>query len=297
MGVGCDGRSGVRGAAPSPVAVSALVIALGLAQGCSGDRIVVAQEREGPGGEADEPGASDAVGSEGEPGVALLETCPSSPVERRELLGCWPTRQIGSWLGYFIGVPRYPTRDGASQEFPAGDLLMRLDLDGNGELRFAGPEGATEQDPCAGVALSDCPELGRVRVGFGYRLEEIELADPLDPPAAALGAAPPRGGERMSFRIRLGEPWQGRCGESSVAGGSACESGACAKAQGLPPTSELAVDEAACLCGALGCVVRAPSLHISLRMSEDGLALRGSYTPDAGGVPEARLEFLRVRDP
>jgi hypothetical protein len=291
-------RPSVCGAeASSAPARSALVAVLGLLLACSGDRIVVAQEQERPGSEGDEAGGSDAVGSAGQPGVALLETCPPSPGERRALLGCWPTRHIGNWLGFFIGVPRYETLDGTSEEFPTGDVLMRVALDGTGELRFGEPASTAEPDPCAGVALSECPELGRVRVGFDYRLDEMEFEDADRSASAAPGAAPLRGGERMSFRIRLGEPWEGRCAEVSVPGGSACESGSCAKARDLPPTSDPGADDPACRCSGLGCVVRAPSLHISLRMSEDALALRGVYTPDDGRVPEARLEFLKVRDP
>jgi hypothetical protein len=300
MGGGFGDRPSERGAnASSAVArPSALAAALALLLACSGDRIVVAEERGGPGRIDDELDGDDPIGGAGAPGVALVETCPSSPAERRELLGCWPAPHIGTWLGFFIGVPRYERLNGASEEFPTGDVLLRLDLDGTGELRFDDSARAGEPDPCAGVPLSECPGLGRLRAGFGYRLDEIALVDP-DPGAtsAAPGEAALGRGGRVSFRIRLGEPWEGRCVEPPVAGGSACESGACAKAQGLPPTPEITTDEPACLCGALGCLVRAPSLSISLRMSEDGHALRGAYTPDDGRIPEARLEFLKAPDP
>jgi hypothetical protein len=277
---------------------SVLAAALGLVLACSGEHIIVAEERGHPDRDGDDPGGSGAVGSEGEAGVPLLATCPASPAARRELLACWPSQHIGTWLGYFIGVPHYQRLDGTREEFPTGDLLLRLDLDGTGKLRFAEAATADEGDPCEGVPLSECPELGRLRAGFDYGLEEIELQD-ANPgtPSAAPGQAELRSGARMSFRIRLGEPWQEQCAPSSVAGGPACQSGACAKSQGPPSTSEAGTGEPVCLCDALGCLVRAPSLRIGLRMSEDGLALRGDYTPEGGGVAEARLEFLRVLEP
>jgi hypothetical protein len=281
-------------AMPSALAVGLLLLA------CSGERIIVAEEHAVAVATGVDADAGDVTGAGGESGVALLEGCPPSPAQRRELLGCWPTRHVGTWRGYFIGAPRYETLDGAGEEFPAGDLSLHLDPDGNGQLSFGADTGAAEaEDPCSGVALSGCPALGRLRLGFGYRLEEIELVDPdrgetpRDPEQASL-----RVGEQMSFAIRLGEPWQDRCTDRTPGSETACGDGACAKAAsgltpGAAPGSGSSEDAEGCLCGAQGCFVQAPSLRIRLRMSEEGKALRGVYTPDAPGLPDARLEFVR----
>jgi hypothetical protein len=299
---GFDVRPSRLGARPRRAAAPACGAALAMLLGCSGEPIIVAEERQmaGGGGAPDEGAVA---GTGGETGIAVVEDCPLSPAERTELLGCWPTQHVGTWRGYFIGVARYETRDGAGEEFPPGYLVLHLDLDGTGHLTFTDGTSVDALDPCSGLALSGCSELGRLRMGFDYTLEDIQLVEPkLEGPLPPPGEPVLRAGESMSFQIRLGEPWNDLCPQPSpsLPSEAACESGACAKAApGVHPDPAPAAeaDDPACSCNALGCIVRAPSLRVSLRMSEDGNALRGAYEPDAGGISGARLEFLKERAP
>lgn len=285
-------------------------VALALAAlACSGSSFVVGEERPGAAGlgedEVDGPGVVDP--SEPAPDVALLEDCPPSPVERRSLLGCWPTRHVGRWRGFFIGLPRYETLDGGGAEFPRGDVLLELGVDGAGELRFGvAPTEVTASSsapvPACGGPSSpqECTDPGLLLAGFRYRLEVMELFDAEEAPASRIAGEPRvRFGERMSFVVQVGQPWEAVCADVEAA--IACAPGECARLPERPgavePTGGVNPEAPACRCEASGCEPRGASLSISLRLSDDGLALRGTYTPNDASLGQARLEFAKDSTP
>jgi hypothetical protein len=269
-----------RGAAQR--ALLALLLASPVA--CSGDVLVVAEERIEPPPDMGGPDANDSPEVR-QPGIGVPASCPGSPGERQGLLGCWPTRQVGDWRGYFIGAPLYTLRAGEGDvEFPPGALWLALGVDGAGTLRFGDASSAEgcDRDP----ESERCASVGRVLEGFVYRLEDIALLDADgEAPPRIQGEPPLRLGEQMSFVVRLGQPWEGLCPEPSAGAASG------GVLPGAEPDAEGA--EPLCACGSEICRVTAPYLSMSLVMSEDGEALRGVYTPSDPDLPTARLEFRR----
>lgn len=282
--------------------------------GCSGDALLVGEERPRA-----EPGADDLEGPGGigpavpPVDVALVSDCPPSPEERRALVGCWPTHHLGSWRGFFIGVPRYETIDGAGAEFPAGDVLLELGVSGAAQLRFGvPPEGSVARDPEGSLCgprevAPGCPAPGHVLAGFAYQLAELELFDPMLAPAARIAGEPPlQLAESMTFVVRVSEPWDTWCAREGPERELSCAGGDCPAGDWFPPpgaaidaAASAAADGRGCLCDDSSCRSDAPSvsLSISLQMSADGNALRGSYTPNDARIGQARLEFRKDSDP
>ncbi len=273
-----------------------------LCAACAGESLLVGEERPlaGAGGDATGP---DVVGSAGQDGVALFEQCPTSPGQRQELIGCWPTRHVGRWSGFFIGAPRHETRDGAGADFPPGELQLSLGDDGAGELTFGGTDAADPACDASG-GHPGCPQPGRLWPGFRYRLAEVELFDPKDDDAdpAIAGELPLRRAESMGFQVAVGQPWETWCAAQPAPSGG-CGEGACAKESRLPSASGAPdLGEAdgppappGCRCDAEGCHPDAPTLAFELRMSGDGEALRGAYQPNDQSVGAATLELTRDR--
>ncbi|HWO07879.1 MAG TPA: hypothetical protein VNN80_00325 [Polyangiaceae bacterium] len=285
-----------RGAGLRRVALPALLApALG---GCVGDRIVIAGQRPPVLTELGSPDAGD--GSDAglvRPGIGVPAQCPGSPGERRQLLGCWPTRQVGSWQGYFLGIPRYETPDGASAEFPPGDVAMHLGNDGVGSFSV----GVSPAPAVAGCDVRQdaaCEGFGALLAGFEYGLEQVELEDAGERgvPRVA-GEPPPHAGERMSFAIRLGQPWDAWCSSDAPCEGGPCPMARTGGPASAPREAELAARQVSCRCGPDRCVPEAPTLALVLTMSTDGRALRGGYLPRDPRLPEVGLELLRVDEP
>ncbi len=270
FGLRRDGpRLGQRGRV-SYAAGSALI---SFALGCGGDGLVVGEEmaRVGDVGSGEsESTAATAAGSNA--AVALVAECPPSPAERQALLGCWPTRHLGRWRGFFMGNPSYELANGSVRDFPLGDLVLTLELGGSGSLTFgaaappAPPTAAGDAPLCAGtLPAAGCLGPLQIIVGFVYSLEQIEMLDAdVEPNSRITGELPLPIGERLYFGIPLGQPWQ---------------------------------TDAPRKCGAEGCFVVGQSLPISLTMSEDGQALRGAYVPLAQNQRPGRVEFLRESGP
>jgi hypothetical protein len=265
---------------------------------CAGDRIVV-------GGQLPptitelvdaDAGAGRDGGTSGS-GVSTRAECPDSPGERRELLGCWPTRQVGRWQGFWLGLPRYEMADGAGAEFPPGDVVMRFNVDGAGTFSV-GQRASQAAGACGpGLDAGSCAPVGELLGGFEYRLEQIRLLDAGErgTPRVA-GEVLPRAGELMEFEIRLGEPWDGACLDE--ASGS-CPGGVCpAATNAMASLLEAAGGpQVPCLCGPDRCVAEAPTLALALTMSEDGRALRGVYRPRDARLPAVGLELVRLEEP
>jgi hypothetical protein len=299
------GASGVCQRALGPWLEASAVCSLLLIGGsCAGEALVVGEERPSPGAGGEGPGPSAVAGSAGRGGVALLEQCPTSPGQRQELLGCWPTRQVGRWRGFFIGAARHETQGGTLEEFPTGELELSLGDGGAGELTFGVVPGVEEAGPCDDLgAHPGCSPPGRLLPGFPYGLVEIELFDPEDDTQVRIaGELPLRRAERMAFRVALGQPWDSWCADQAAPKGG-CGDGACAQAPtppGAPPAADPGATESpapppGCRCGAEGCRPDAPMLSFELRMSEDGDALRGTYIPSDPSVGTVSLELTRER--
>jgi hypothetical protein len=106
----------------------------------------------------------------------------------------------------------------------------------------------------------------------------------------------------MQFLVMLGQPWETWCAEQPAPKGACGADAACSEPPRVPAPSAVApgagdAPSAACRCAESGCSPNATSLSMSLRMSDDGEALRGVYTPASGRVDPARLEFTRERQP
>lgn len=277
-----------------------LLLALG---SCSGDSLVIGLERPRP-ADDEEDAVSLVNGAAPASEVALLLDCPPSPEERQAAPGCWPTPHLGYWRGFFVGVPRYETLDGSGAEFPTGDVLLMLGIDGVGHLVFGAPQSGPMPMAAPVLPLCDpdapaprCSAPGLIIPGFAYRLEQLELLDRDLGPEPRIGGEPrPTLGERLSFRVRVGEPWDAWCAEREP-GRGACAGGDCTGALPAAPASSDApaagLDPAGCLCTATECVSAAPALWIELSMSDDGDALRGTYTPSDPTLDDARLEFVK----
>jgi hypothetical protein len=271
--------------------------ALGLA--CTGESLLVGEERPTSDRVADDAvldGGVDAHAPE-----VVLQGCPPSPAERQATSGCWPTRHLGRYRGFFIGSPRYERLDGSGEPFPTGGLQLVLAVDGTGELTFGGQNASSDRESCAGVSSARCASIGRLLPGFAYRLEKIELLDPKDEPPRIAGEPPLPGVETMSFSVWLGQPWDTWCAGQTLPKAS-CRSSECAATPAEPaPVVGVAgtgnAGASVCRCGELECRPEASSLSISMRLSEDRLALRGIYEPADAGFGIARLELRREREP
>ncbi|HTV18088.1 MAG TPA: hypothetical protein VMG12_05440 [Polyangiaceae bacterium] len=227
--------------------------------------------------------------------------------------GCWPPRHVGRWRGYFIGTPLYETPDGASAEFPIGDLVLNLDEDGAGTLTFGvPPEGVAASDrplvPCApGDVAPECPVWASVLANFAYQLDQLALFDPEQAkvPTRFNGEPLPQRAEHMDFVVHAGEPWDTWCTQEPEIE-DRCTGGDCGSGDGLPPSAaafehplEQGVAPSGCRCDAAECRADGPLLSISLQMAgiEERPVLRGTYTATDPRIGSATLEFAKDRYP
>jgi hypothetical protein len=265
---------------------------------CTGDRIVVGGRLPPVISElVDGDAGVDRDGGTSTSGVGMRAQCPESPGERRELIGCWPTRQVGRWQGFWLGLPRYETAIGEALEFPPGDVVMRFGDDGAGTFTVG------ESSPAAPAACGPdldagaCAPVGELLGGFGYRLEQIRLQDAGQRGIPRVAGEPlPRAGELMAFELRLGQPWDGSCtGEAPLdCVGAACPAARLGRSS---VAGEGLTSPVTCRCGAEQCVADAPTLALSLTMSDDGQALRGAYRPRDARLPAVGLELVKQREP
>ena len=293
-GVRLSARQSSGAATFSHVALGAVLLA------CAGDRIVVGGQTPPAITElVDSDAGANRDGGTSSSGVGVRAQCPDSPNERRELLGCWPTRHVGRWQGFWLGLPRYETADGAGAEFPPGDVVMRFNVNGAGTFSVGVLSSAAPGVCGAGLDAGACARLGDVLGGFAYRLEQVRLHDAGErgTPRVA-GEIVPRAGELMEFELRLGEPWDASCTEAAP---TSCQGSVCPAAR----TDETAhatpegtgVAEVPCRCGAERCIAEAPTLALALTMSEDGQALRGAYRPRDARLPAVSLELFKGDGP
>lgn len=305
----CHPRSGV-----------ALVHAFAALLACGGERMVVGEEVPLQG--EDDTGTDDASAR----GISVVADCPSSPEERKVRLGCWPSPHVGRWRGFLLGNPMYETARGGRIEFPLTDIVLSVDPFGSARLSFGDPvyfqppAGSGDAYLCAGRSPSvGCTAAEGIIEGYAYPLEDLALFDatvattPLAADEFAL-----RIGAGLTFDVPLDEPWRVWCALQEPERGSCAAEryGAAALGcyrLGVAPDS---VDNDACLviegevtrsvdCGWLaarenapcrctddGCSTVRAALSMSLRLSNDGQALRGRVLAPQGREL-GHLEFLR----
>jgi len=226
---------------------------------------------------------------------------------------CWPTRHVGRWHGFATTSPQYHHRRALPFEYPSGDLLLELDEQGRATLTFsASPEQPRARLDDAGLDLDagpssvaadastgidggmagDAGAVGRVDAGaqhpedagarldagvagsrpalglaldFPYRLRELKMS------GAALGRRPTD--PRVDFSLLIAEPWGDVCAAS---------------------LAQLDPELAPCVCAADVCSPDPGLLTVTLSLSADGRALRGSARSEAPeGVLAAGWEFVR----
>lgn len=237
-------------------------------------------------------GEGSATGSSGGSDRTLEPRCADAAGARVADAECWPTRHVGSWRGFVTGDARYRHVLPEPLELPSGEVLLEIDPQGTGTLAFASDAalpacsgGATSPASAdAGAAGADAGDAGQVETS-GSSCRTGDAGAPSAPRPGLLldhryllnglsmtGAAELERKEdpRVSFSLLIAEPWRDWCGS--------------------PP---LDPGNAACSCDAGSCSVSPDTLQVSLSLSRDGLALRGTIgsSSDAGLV--AGLELLR----
>jgi hypothetical protein len=300
-----------------------LLHAFGALLACGGQRMVVGEELPG----ADPNDARGEGTGDGRPsGISVVAECPSSPEERQVRLGCWPTRHVGRWRGFLLGNPVYETLRGEIMEFPLTDIVLSVEPFGAARLSFGEPApflppaGPGDAYLCAGRSPSvGCPAAESIIVGYEYALEDLELFDASVAATAHMtDEFAPRIGEQLSFDVPLDAPWRlwcelqeperGPCPvEQYGAAALGCQSAStapdslddetCQVTEGEVTRSVdcgwLAARESApCSCNEDGCSILHATLAMTLRLSNDGRALRGSVLTPLG-TELGHLEFLR----
>jgi hypothetical protein len=186
---------------------------------------------------------------------AREQRCDDLATRRALDAECWPTRHVGRWHGFVTGDAQYWHLLASPFAYPSGDLLLEVDARGAASLTFfAGDAGAAD----AGVSGPATPGL---LLGFRYELLGVRMTG---------GPAEDRHRDpRMDFSLILAEPWSASC-------------------------AAIAADAGPCACTRDGCGVASESVLVTLALSADGQALRGSARSEHAG--EASLvgwEFVR----
>jgi len=275
--------------------------------GCSGDAFLIGESANS---------AGDSLGG-GRPPPQPEDRCDDVAALRRLDGACWPTRHVGRWQGFVTTSPYYHHRQPAPFEFPSGELLLEIKAEGVGTLTFSASRSARPEDagsspdavgdggaggtaPNAGDAggldagaerasagatagagsvsetAADAgapldaavpasePALG-LALGFPYQLQQLAMSGG---PIGARQADP-----RLDFTLLFAEPWSAYCGSLS---------------------RELGPEIGPCLCPPDGCGPDQELLSVTLSLSADAQALRGtarSLGPD--GLIAAGWEFVR----
>jgi hypothetical protein len=252
---------------------SALLLALLLA-GCDDRSLVV--------GESSASSGFDGAGRSNEP------RCADAAILRANDEECWPTRHVGHWRGLVTGDARYRHVLAQPFEFPSDEVLLDIDLQGTGTLLFssaagdgascAGDAGASSAElrADAGVGASDAGALscrasdGGVQGGPqpGLVLDHRYSLDGLGMQGSAERER--RQDRLVTFSLLIAAPWRELCT--------------------APPLDPAA---SPCSCNADGCDISSETLQVSLSLSRDGEALRGSIYSSNDAALAAGLELVR----
>lgn len=296
-----------RSPAAREPACGACLLPLGLLlAGCSGNAFLI--------GESSSDGSD--LGGERADRPEPEDNCPDLAELRLLDSGCWPTRHVGRWHGFVTSSPHYHHRLATALEYPSNDTLLELSEQGIATLTFssrarpvpvrdagldpalgpvlgpvldaglqldagasvdagdagavdAGGQGAlAERDQDAGARLDagitgGGPALG-LALDYPYRLRELRMS------GGPIGRRP--ADPRLDFSLLIAEPWSDAC--TSLAG--------------------LAPELGPCVCTADACGPDPELLTVTLSLSADGQALRGTaLSQGPGGVLAAGWEFIR----
>lgn len=255
-----------------------VLLGLGLA-GCDARALVV--------GDSPERGS---LGGGARPSEAR---CPDAAGERASDGECWPTRHVGRWRGLVTGSARY-LHGSTELELPSGEVVLEIEPQGTGTLSFApdraplacaggasgagtdaglaGGDAAVIQDPEAQAAsgsacsAADAGAPGVPRPGlvldYRYTLEGLSMS--------GASVRERREDPRVSFSLLIAEPWRDWCNGAAVA-----------------------ADPAPCSCNRDGCSASTDALEVSLSLSRNGQALRGTLGSPTDEELAAGLELVR----
>jgi len=213
---------------------------------------------------------------------------------------CWPTRHVGRWRGFVTTSPYYHHRRAAPFEYPSGELLLEVSDEGTATLRFSAlsarppPASDAGRDAGTGSAAADAGDAGLVdagaehaslvagaegaedagsrpdasvaggppalglALGFPYHLRELRMSGG---PIAARQTDP-----QLDFSLLIAEPWSELCAAAPA---------------------ELDLELGPCVCTADTCGPDPELLNVSLSLSADAEALRGSARSQAPEGPLA----------
>jgi hypothetical protein len=192
-----------------------------------------------------------AVGGEGADSNPSAPRCSDAAQLRVGDPACWPTRHVGRWHGFVTGDARYLHVLPTPLEYPSQALALEIRDDGSAYATFAAPDAGVSAD-CAGPLVGGvCVQPGLV-LGYRYALGALRMTGALDEDR--------RQDPILAFSLTIAQPWSDQC-------------------------EAIAADAGPCACSEEGCGVSPQALQVTLRLSEDARALRG--TGSSGSGPEA----------
>jgi hypothetical protein len=201
------------------------------------------------------------LGGEGGDRRPPVPGCPDAAELRVGNAECWPTRHVGRWRGFVTGAALYQHVLPIPLEYPSEELLLEVDPDGSAHATFAGPDAGSSAD-CAGPLVGDlCVQPG-LALGYRYALGAVRMTG---------GASDDRRLDPiLSFTLTIAQPWSDQC-------------------------QVIAADAGPCVCSVAGCGVSPEALQVSLVLSDDARALRGSAS-SASGDPSLVADWELVRE-
>jgi hypothetical protein len=205
-----------------------------------------------------EPGG--AVGGDGHDRMPPAERCADAVELRVGDAACWPTRHVGRWHGFVAGDARYLHVLPTPLEYPSQDLLLEIAEDGSAYASFSGRDAGPAAD-CTGPLVGGvCVQPGLV-LGYRYALSALRMSG---------GPSDDRRQDPiLAFSLTIAQPWSAQC-------------------------EIIAADAGPCACSDEGCGVSPQALQVTLALSEDARALRGSASSGSGAeAPVADWELVR----
>ena len=193
-----------------------------------------------------EPGGLE--GGAGGDRLPPAQRCPDAAELRVGDGECWPTRHVGRWHGFVTGDARYWHASPTPLEYPSQELLLELDPDGSAYATFAAPDAGPSAD-CRGPLVGGvCVQSGLV-LGYRYALGGVRMTGAPDDDR--------RRDPILAFALTVAQPWSDQC-------------------------AAIAADAGPCACSQEGCRVSPQALQVTLALSEDARALRGSASSGSG---------------
>jgi len=189
-----------------------------------------------------------AVGGEGSDRRPRAQRCEDAAELRTGDGECWPTRHVGRWHGFVTGDARYQHVLPTPLEYPSQDLSLEISEDGAAYAIFAASDAAPSAE-CSGPLVGGaCVQPGLV-LGYRYALGAVRMT----------GAASDdrRRDPILAFSLAIAQPWSEQC-------------------------ELIAADAGPCACSEEGCGVSPQALQVSLTLSEDARALRGTASSGSG---------------